>query len=198
MHDTHPFPAPTIGTMDATTPSPSAPRGPGWPLALLAAAGAAGSLALSLLLGLRACPLCFYQRAFALAAFSALVLGATSRAAEARLLAARAAATAACAGLLVAGFHVALEARGALECPAGLLGAGSAPQRSLAFFLVLTVACGVRVARSGARGLALPGALAAVLGVASLAANPPPPPAPAQAYAEAPVVCRPPFRPAPR
>jgi hypothetical protein len=94
-----------------------------WALALIALLGSAGSLALSLALDLRACPLCFYQRAFAMMAFASLVLAATARGDDGHLLGTRVAATAVLAGLVVAGFHVQLELTGALECPGGLLAA---------------------------------------------------------------------------
>jgi disulfide bond formation protein DsbB len=189
MHGAHPVRAPETR---GVAPPPSPSRGYG--LVLLAALGVAGSLALSLALDLRACPLCFYQRAFAMAALAALVVGATARAAEGALQATRAAAAVSVAGLVVAGFHVYLEVAGSLECPAGLAGMGTAPQQSLAFFVVLTAGLCVRLAGTEARALALPAVLGSVLGVASLVANPPLPPVPTTAYPDAPAVCRPPFR----
>jgi hypothetical protein len=101
------------------------------------------------------------------------------------------------AGLGVAVFHVGLEVSGALECPAGLLGLGSAPQQSLVFFVVLAALLAGRVFGRGANaGAGLVAALLGlVIGAASLVANPPLPPAPTKPYGEPPVVCRPPFRP---
>src|SRR5262249_60461665 len=101
----------------------------------------------------------------------------------------------AAAGLGVALFHVSLEARGQLECPAGVLGLGSAPQQSLAAFGLLTTLLlldllrgpggpGVRAAAAG--GVALGVALAG----ASLFSHPPqagpPGPPPPQAPRRAP------------
>ena len=94
-------------------------------LALLASAAAvAGTLWLSVGMGLVACPLCFYQRTFAMAALGVLVMGLLvgGRRGPLSLLAL----PTAVGGLAVAGFHVALEARGTLECPRGVLGLGSA------------------------------------------------------------------------
>jgi hypothetical protein len=171
-----------------------ASRATTWALALLALLGSAGSLALSLALDLRACPLCFYQRAFAMVAFASLVLAATARGDDGHLLGMRVAATAVLAGLVVAGFHVQLEVTGALECPRGLLGVGTAPQQSLAFFVVLAVPLLVRLYRRQGSGHGLALLLGAVLGVGSLVANPPLPATPITPYGEAPTICRPPFR----
>src|SRR5688572_14040755 len=106
----------------------SAPRVP-WPLVLFAAGGVAGSLALSLVLGLRACPLCFYQRAFACMAFAALALSLRARSSESVLLGLRIAGTAAVAGSGVAVGQIAEQMLSNLECPAGLGGLGTAPQQ---------------------------------------------------------------------
>lgn len=95
----------------------------------------AGSLTLTWGLDLKACPLCLYQRAFAMGAAAVLLMGAVLRA-DARLLGLLSLPLAA-AGLSVAGFHVYLEAIGKLECPAGIAGVGSAPQQALAAFAVL-------------------------------------------------------------
>ncbi len=46
-----------------------------WLAMALALAGTLGSLALSWGLGLKACPLCFYQRTFVMAAFAILGVG---------------------------------------------------------------------------------------------------------------------------
>ena len=52
------------------------------------------------------------------------------------------------AGLCVAAFHVFLELTEVLECPAGLFGLGSAPQQSMAAFLIVTALAGVALTRS--------------------------------------------------
>src|SRR5262245_57474276 len=87
---------------------------------VVAVAGLAGSLLLSLGLNLKACPLCFYQRTFVMSLVAMLGLGLAARAARpARLL--LLALPLAVAGLGVALFHVRLEWAGKLECPDGLL-----------------------------------------------------------------------------
>lgn len=166
-----------------------------WILVPAAAAGVVGSLGLSLALGLKACPLCFYQRSFALVALVALLLAQWNASAEGRAMGLRLAWTSCLAGLGVALFHVRLEARSVLECPDGVLGVGTAPQQSLAFFVLFAALLAPRVfARGWARG---PAVLATVLGVlvavASLVANPPLPPVPTKPYTEPPTICRPPF-----
>jgi hypothetical protein len=151
---------------------------PKWALAalLLSLAAVFGSLALSLALGLRACPLCFYQRAFALSVAGALGMGlllgfgGTGRLGLLAL-------PLATGGLGVALFHVWLELNGTLVCPAGLLGIGSAPQQSLAIFVLIFLVL-LADALSGpslGKGLRLCIALAlgAGIAVASLRANPP-------------------------
>jgi len=112
-----------------------------WVALLVSAATVAGSLALSLSLGHVACPLCFYERTFAMAVFGVLAMSLVSRA-SLRLPPAILAMPLALSGLLVAAWHSYLVATGALECPAGLLGLGSAPYQSFASFvlIVLTLA----------------------------------------------------------
>jgi disulfide bond formation protein DsbB len=171
-----------------------------WATLAIAVAGLAGSLFLSLGMNLKACPLCFYQRTFMMSVVAVLVmglLGGAARPGRPALLAL----PLAVAGLGVALFHVSLELRSKLECPAGVLGLGSAPQQSLAVFLVLTVLLtldGLRSPSTGTGSWAAP-ALAVVLGallaVASCVANPPPPAAPARAYDQPPEICRPPYQP---
>ena len=46
-----------------------------WAATGLALVGTAGSLYLSLGMGLKACPLCFYQRTFVMAALAVLLVG---------------------------------------------------------------------------------------------------------------------------
>jgi hypothetical protein len=168
----------------------------GWGLALfLASLGLAGSLFLSLGLGLKACPLCFYQRTFMMSIVAVLLLGWFLGMRQAVLFAW----PLALAGLGVALYHVALEGRGRLECPAGILGLGTAPQQSLGIYLLLSgvlLAAGWQ-ASPPHRGALLGSGL--VLGVlltaASLSANPPPPPPPQHPYSQPPDICRPPFVP---
>ncbi len=157
----------------------------------------AGSLALSLALGLKACPLCFYQRAFAMSLVAVLAMGLLAGAHRDGWLAFLALPLAT-AGLGVALFHVSLELRGNLECPAGLLGLGSAPQQSLAVFVVLFALLLVGALRSSGSsvqriGLASGLVLGVLLAIGSCIANPPPK-MPDGPYPTAPDVCRPPFQ----
>ena len=165
--------------------------------AALALLGVAGSLWLSLGMGLKACPLCFYQRSFSMAALGALVLAGISRDGGARALAVLVAAMSALAGLGVAAFHVSLELRGMLECPKGLGEIGTSPQQSLAYFVVLSAVL-VRIVA----GLTGPDrrrtvGTAVVLGLAfataSVASAPPLPPRPTKPYADPLTICRPPY-----
>src|SRR5436309_14988321 len=90
-----------------------------WLALLVSAVAVAGSLWLSLGMGLIACPLCFYQRTFAMSAFGVLAVGLLGS--ERRGLLCLLALPLAVGGLAVAGWHVSLEVRGKLECPGGNL-----------------------------------------------------------------------------
>ena len=150
-----------------------------WPPLAVALLTVAGSLALSLHLGLKACPLCFYQRTFAMSAAAVLLMGATTRERDARLLGLLVWPLVV-AGLGLAAFHVYLEAAGKLECPAGLAGIGSAPQQSLAAYVVLFVSLLPSLAGTCAayccRATALFGgaALGGLLAYACVVSSPPP------------------------
>lgn len=164
--------------------------------------GSAGSVYLSTGLGLKACPLCFYQRSFMMAAAVSL---ATSlwldglRSPRACLVTL----PFAWAGLGVAGFHEYLVLSGKLECPPALFGWGDGPIQSLAVFAVLTAIClaGAWGSRRTAARQGLPTILcAALVGLglawACIASAPPLPPRPAQPYVPAKQpfdMCRPPF-----
>jgi disulfide bond formation protein DsbB len=99
---------------------------------------AAGSLFLSLGLGLLACPLCFYQRTFAFALVGLLLVGLALPNREPRRLCVLALPLAV-GGLGVAAFHTYLVASGKLECPLGVGGLGSAPAQSLAIYVLITL-----------------------------------------------------------
>jgi disulfide bond formation protein DsbB len=116
------------------------PAGPGltWAALLAALGGIAGSLYLSLGMKLVPCPLCYYERSFIMGVAAVLLLGLLTRASRVAPLSLLALPLGA-AGAGVAGFHVYLEKIGALECPAGVFGFGSAPQQSLAVFVVLLI-----------------------------------------------------------
>jgi disulfide bond formation protein DsbB len=170
-----------------------------WAALPVAAAGLAGSLCLSLGMHLKACPLCFYQRTFVMGLVGVLAMGLLSGAARPRRLGLLALPLAV-AGLGVALFHVSLELRDKLECPAGMFGRGTAPQQSLALFVVLTALLAADALAGATAGaaewVARAGAVAlgVLLAVGSTVANPPPPAVPTEPYAKPPDVCRPPFR----
>jgi disulfide bond formation protein DsbB len=150
-------------------------------------------------MGLKACPLCFYQRTFALGIVA--VLGVGLLAGMGRLVAlSTLALPLAVGGLGVAGFHVYLELAGKLECPAGIANIGTSPQQSLAGFALLTLLLLRDAARRGRRG----GGVPAVVGTAVLGAlfafgcvrsSPPMPAAPGKPYDpnQRIDICRPPY-----
>jgi disulfide bond formation protein DsbB len=171
-----------------------------WLALLVTLIGLVGTLSLSLGMGLRACPLCFYQRAFVMSVFAVLAVGlATGAVLPGRLALLVLAPTT--AGLGVAIFHVYLEAAGKLECPLGIFSWGTAPKQSLAMFAVLFAILlvdalrGVRVGAVGWTGVAGTVVLGALLAAASCTTNPPMPPLPKEPYAKPPDICRPPYRP---
>jgi hypothetical protein len=148
-----------------------------WLACAVALCAVAGTLYFSLGMGLKACPLCIYQRAFVLGIFGLLLvgLGCDARYGLLSLLALPMAS----AALTVAVFHVSLEVRGILECPAGILRIGSAPQQACAILAVLFLVLILDASGVGAgKGLRLPlpgGAiiLGLLLGVACIASAPP-------------------------
>jgi disulfide bond formation protein DsbB len=172
----------------------------GWTYAALvvAAAGVAGSLFLSLGMELKACPLCFYQRAFAMSVLGVLAVGLVARGGLVGRLSLLALAPAV-SGLGVAIFHVYLEMVGKLECPQGVFGWGTAPKQSLGVFAVLVglliadVLRGVRLNAVHWPGTAAAVALGGLLAVASCTSNPPMPSPPKEPYAKSPDSCRPPY-----
>ncbi len=164
--------------------------------------GSLGSVYLSIGLGLKACPLCFYQRSFMMAAAVSLLMSfwldgvRSTRSCFVAL-------PFAWAGLGVAAFHEYLVLSGKLECPPALFGWGDGPAQSLAVFCGLTALClagAFANCRTSARQ-GLPSILVAILvgvGVAwaCVASAPPLPPTPAQPYdsSRQPFdMCRPPF-----
>lgn len=101
----------------------------------------AGSFGLTYALGLKPCALCFYQRGFAMAVLSTVMLGRMMRLPAAAVIGV--ALAPAVAGLGVAAFHAYLVHTKVLDCPPGFLGAGSAPDQSLASFALLTLLLGL-------------------------------------------------------
>jgi hypothetical protein len=169
-----------------------------WPSLLMAIITVAGSLYLSMGMGLKACPLCFYQRTFAMGVVGVLLMGFLSGGHRSILNLLVLPLTV--AGLCVAGNHVYLEASGRLECPKGIYGYGTAPQQSLASYILLTAVVFIGMARSGRAGsmhrMVFPTGI--VLGIIvawlSVASAPPPPPTPTKPYDAPPDTCRPPYR----
>lgn len=159
---------------------------------LLALAGTWGSLYLSIGMGLKACPLCFYQRTFVMAVLAVLVMGWLADRTQGGLFCLLCVPLAV-GGLGVAAFHEYLVLTGKLECPRALLGLGTAPAQSLALFAALTVA----VAWSARTKLAwMPGGvlLGLVLAWGCVASAPPMPRPPTEPYKQPPDTCRQPYQ----
>jgi disulfide bond formation protein DsbB len=169
-----------------------------WPSLLAAAVVVGGSLYLSMGMGLKACPLCFYQRTFAMSVLAVLLMGVLigGHRAVLNLLAL----PLTVAGMCVAGNHVYLEAAGRLECPKGIYGYGTAPQQSLAAFVLLTIVVMIGVSRSGRIGsmhrMVFPTGfvLGIVLAWACIASAPPAAPEPLKPYETPLDTCRVPYR----
>lgn len=190
-------------TMSISTPaagdrSPASPT-LAWSSLIVALAVLAGSIWLSVGMGLKACPLCFYQRTFVMGVVAVLAVGLLAGPRHHAVLNVLALPMAV-GGVGVALFHVYLELAGKLECPAGVLGIGTAPQQALAAQAVLlaVIVVGVVLGRE-AEGRAVPASCAAVLvglllAWASVASAPPMPPAPTKAHETPLDICRPPFR----
>ena len=173
-----------------------------WISLLIAVIAVAGSLWLSLGMQLKACPLCFYQRSFAMAVMGVLLMGmwAGIRPVLTLGLIALPLAT---TGFGVACFHVYLEVTGKLECPMGILGWGSAPAQSATclglLFCTLLASVLIRspdpkVNHGSVMFKAVVGfLLGASLAWAACKSVPPMPPTPTKPYAQPPDICRPPF-----
>lgn len=169
-----------------------------WLSLVIALVASAGSVYLSVGMKLKACPLCFYQRAFVMGVAAVLIVGLFSDRRFHNMLNVLVLPMT-LAGLGVAAFHVYLELAGRLECPKGVYGYGTAPQQSLAVYLVLLASVAAGVARSTPAGLspaALPVAvvLGIVMAAGSIISSPPLPPVPTKAYETPLDICRPPFR----
>src|SRR5437762_5605329 len=95
-----------------------------WLAALVALVALAGSLYLSIGMGLKACPLCFYQRTFVMGVVAVLCLGLLLPGVRTSVLNVLALPLAV-GGLAIAGWHTYLEAGGFLECPDGVFAIGS-------------------------------------------------------------------------
>ncbi|WP_052640110.1 disulfide bond formation protein B [Zavarzinella formosa] len=151
-------------------------------LAALIAASAStlGSLYLSLGLGLIACPLCFYQRCFAMAVLAMLAVGYCSPARSFGQLNILALGPTV-AGGVVAAVHTYFDAIGQQICPDGLFGIGKTAQQSLASYILIGIplAIGVELDRRAGCTTRFAVLLAVVLGgtlaFACVIASPQPP-----------------------
>jgi len=172
-----------------------------WAALGVALVGVAGSLWLSIVMDLKACALCFYQRSFVMGVAAILAVGLLAKVRAAGLLSILCLPMA-LAGLLIAFFHVNLERTKVLECPEGVFGWGTAPGQSLALYLVLAVVLCIDLAGGKALQISLiPTAGAVVLGVlialGCLKSNPPLAKAPDKPYPsdQKIEICRPPYVP---
>lgn len=159
---------------------------------MLAFAGTLGSLYLSMGMGLKACPLCFYQRTFVMAVLAVLVMGSLADWTQGGLFCLLCVPLAV-GGLGVAAFHEYLVVTGKLECPQALLGLGTAPEQSLAMFAALTLAV-LWCARTKLAWIPGGVLLGLVLAWGCVASAPPMPPAPKEPYKQPLDICRVPFR----
>lgn len=155
---------------------------------IVSAVGTSGSLFLSVGLGLKACPLCFYQRSFIMSALAVLALGRILERSRPGLI---------CflcvpltwAGLGVAAFHEYLVLADILECPQGMIGLGTSPAQSFAIFIALAGAvtagawCGrEETQRQNPSTLFSAVLLGFVFAAACVKSSPPLPPVPTAAY----------------
>jgi disulfide bond formation protein DsbB len=165
---------------------------------LVALMALAGSLWLSVGMGLKACPLCFYQRTFVMGVVAVLGIGVLTGERHRAILNVLVLPLV-IAGFGVAAFHVFLELTGKLECPSGVMGVGTAPQQSLVVLTVLLAVVAVGIVWSWNAGEsswpALTGAvvLGLLLAWGAVVSAPPMPPTPTKAYETPLDMCRPPF-----
>jgi disulfide bond formation protein DsbB len=185
-------PAPASPTAQAPTPFYA------WAAVALAGAASFGGLYLSFVEGKFPCPLCFYQRSFALGVLAVMLVGLLAKLNE-KVSIATLALPLAFAGLGVALWHVNLERDGKLECPSGMFGLSTAPKQSAILFGLLCAALVLDAYQPGRPGSGYAPVIGgAVLGVAMAylcwSNNPQPKRAiPAEEYESPPVICRPPL-----
>jgi disulfide bond formation protein DsbB len=192
-----------VDTTGSGMPKKPAALSCAWELLVVSLIGLAGSLYLSIGMGLKACALCFYQRTFIMGLFALVTVGLVVDRARAALLC-LVSLPLAVGGLGVAAFHEYLVVTHKLECPAGILGLGTAPAQSLSIFALLTAVAilGARTGTSEFRvsaPVAVVGAivLGLLLAWGAVASAPPMPAGPTKAYdpEKQPLdTCRPPFR----
>jgi disulfide bond formation protein DsbB len=171
-----------------------------WLSLLVALLATLGSLWLSVGMSLKACPLCFYQRTFAMSILGVLGIGVFTGTRHRNVLNVLALPLAV-GGFGVAAFHVYLELTGKLECPPGVMGIGTSPQQSLAILTLLLVLVVFGVVRAGTFGEPkITVSIAAfILGVlfafGAVVSAPPMPGPPTKAYETPLEICRPPYQP---
>ena len=137
-----------------------------WLVWLVAVLALAGSLGLTLVLHLRACPLCLYERLFVMGVVAVYTVGLLLHQRRGERLGFLALPLAAGA-LTTIGHHEYLEYIGKLECPPGYFGIGTAPQQALVILVVLGILL-LADAFRGMRGMAPFSSFVLVLGAAGL------------------------------
>lgn len=108
----------------------------------------AGSLYMSIGMGLNACPLCFYQRTFIIAVVGVLGVGRLMETTRPSGSLSVLALPLAVAGGAVAVAHNWLVWSGTLVCPPGIFGLGTAPLQSLLAFVLVVALLVVGAARA--------------------------------------------------
>jgi disulfide bond formation protein DsbB len=170
-----------------------------WAALAVAVLTVLGAFYLSFVEGKFPCPLCFYQRAFALGVVGVLAAGLVSGV-NARISVATLALPVASAGLGVALWHVHLVRTDVLVCPAGMFGISTAPAQSMAAFGLLSAVLVLDAYQAGRQGNGfLPVVASVVLGFVLAAPcclklfnEQPKRPIPAQEYEdESPKICLP-------
>jgi disulfide bond formation protein DsbB len=144
------------------------------------------------------CPFCYYQRTFMMGIVGLMLIGlltGMNRQVPLSLLALPLAA----AGLAMAIFHVNLEATRVLECPAGIMGIGSAPQQSLGAFVLVTLfllvdACQRSNLLQGGAITIMGSVIVGVALAAGSVVSSPPAVQPTEEYKTPLNICRPPFK----
>jgi disulfide bond formation protein DsbB len=127
----------------------------------------AGSLWLSIGMHLKACPLCYYQRTFVMAAVGVLGIGLLTGAHRYGLLSLLAL-PAVVGGLGVAVWHEYLRATGAMDCPRGVFGFSKTTHESLAVLALLFVLLVIDALRSQGQKIVVWSATAGALALGLL------------------------------
>lgn len=167
-----------------------------WPATLVSLLATMGSLWLSLGMGLKACPLCYYQRTFVMGVFGILCIGVVVERKH-RVVLPVLALPLAVGAFGVAAFHVFLEWSGKLECPLGVMGFGTAPQQSFAVLTLLLLLLAFGALRVERRlSVSIAAVILGVLFAIGAVLSAPPLPKPPTERDDSPLeMCRPPFQP---